>query len=103
MERHTEVNADTVLRVVLDRIEAAKPGDLRLVVCDLSASPFLDLAGSEMLPKLHAQLAARKIPLRIVGARRRVRELLRNVMLYEKVGSLGRGLTLNDVLKANGT
>ena len=96
------VNADTVLETVLARIEAAKPGELRLVVCDLSASPFLDLAGSEMLQKLHAELAARKVPLRIVGARRRVRELLRNVKLDEKVGGLERGLTLNDVLKANG-
>ena len=96
------VNADTVLETVLARIEVAKPGELRLVVCDLSASPFLDLAGSEMLQKLHAELAAQKIPLRIVGARRRVRELLRNVKLDEKVGGLERGLTLNDVLKAKG-
>src|SRR6185503_7872531 len=38
------VNADAVLEAVLDRIEATKSSGLRLVVCDLSASPFIDLA-----------------------------------------------------------
>jgi SulP family sulfate permease len=93
------VNADTVLATVLDRIEAAKPADLRLVVCDLSASPLLDLAGSAMLHKLHAELAARKIPLRIVGAHGRARELLRGDRLDEKVGGIERGLSLDDLLK----
>jgi SulP family sulfate permease len=92
------VNAESVLETVLDRIEMAKPADLRLVVCDLSASPFLDLAGSEMLHKLHDELAAQKIPLRIVGAHGRVRELLRKVNLAEKVGGVERGSTLNEVL-----
>ncbi|MDB5596488.1 MAG: High affinity sulfate transporter 1 [Hyphomicrobiales bacterium] len=93
------VNADTVLETVLDRIGVAKAADLRLVVCDLSASPLLDLAGSAMLHKLHAELAARKIPLRIVGAHGRARELLRGDKLDEKVGGIERGLSLDDLLK----
>lgn len=96
------VNADTVLETVLDRIDAAKPTDLRLVVCDLSASPLLDLAGSAMLHKLHAELAARKIALRIVGAHGRARELLRGDKLDEKVGGIERGLSLDDLLKRQG-
>jgi high affinity sulfate transporter 1 len=94
------VNADTVLQAVLNRIEAAKPSDLKLVVCDLSAAPFVDLAGSSMLHRLHAELSTRKILLRIVGAHGRVRELLRSDDLGEKVGGIERGRTLDDLLKA---
>ena len=43
------VNADAVLESVLDRLRAVGPSDIRLVVCDLSASPYVDLAGSRML------------------------------------------------------
>ena len=83
------VNADAVLEAVLNRLQAA-PSDLRLVVCDLSASPYLDLAGSRMLHELHGELAARGIALRIVGAHGRVRDLLRADGMGEKVGGLDR-------------
>ena len=58
----------------------AKVGDapsLRLVVCDLSNSPHLDVAAASMLAALHRQLAARGIEFRIVEAHARVRDLLR--------------------------
>ena len=62
------VNADAVLDSVLDRLREAAPAAVRLVVCDLSAAPYIDLAGSRMLEGLHAELAQRGIALRIVGA-----------------------------------
>jgi high affinity sulfate transporter 1 len=91
------VNADAVLETVLDRLQAA-PSDLRLVVCDLSASPYLDLAGSRMLHNLHGELAADDIALRVVGARGRVRDLLRADGMDEKVGGLDRASTLDSLL-----
>jgi MFS superfamily sulfate permease-like transporter len=69
-----------------------------LVICDLSASPYIDLAGSRMLQQLHGQLASRDIALRIVGARGRVRDLLRAEGIDEKVGGLDRLRTLDDLL-----
>jgi len=57
-----------------------------MVVCDLSASPHLDLAGSHMLHELHSELAARGIALRIVGAHGGVRDLLRADGVGEKSG-----------------
>ena len=72
--------------------------DIRLVVCDLSASPFIDLAGSRMLHELHDELAARGIALRIVGAHGRVRDLLRADGIAEKVGGLERSDTLDRML-----
>jgi sulfate permease, SulP family len=60
-------NADSVLTSVLERLRAAGTSGIRLMVCDLSASPYLDLAGSRMLHELHGELADRGIVLRIAG------------------------------------
>jgi sulfate permease, SulP family len=70
------VNAESVLQAVLERLRNAEP-DVRMVVCDLSASPYIDLAGSGMLRLLYGEVTSRGIGLRIVGARGRVRDLLR--------------------------
>ncbi len=90
------VNADAVLEAVRDRLRAA--GAIRLVVCDLSASPYIDLAGARILHELHSELAARGIGLRIVGARGRVRDLLRADGLGAKVGGVERVVTLASLL-----
>ena len=92
------VNADAVLETVLDRLGAAASSDIRLVICDLSASPYIDLAGSRMLRELYAQLSDRGIDLRIIGARGRVRDLLRADGVDEKVGGIDRGMTLDGLL-----
>jgi high affinity sulfate transporter 1 len=97
------VNADAVREVVLDRLRAAGSRDIRLVVCDLSAAPYLDLAGSRMLHELHGELATNGIALRIVGAHGRARDLLRADGMGEKVGGLDRAATLDTLLGgANG-
>jgi MFS superfamily sulfate permease-like transporter len=93
------VNADGVLETVLARLPLEQ-GAVRLVVADLSSSPSIDLAGSRMLHKLHAELAERGIGLRVVGARGRVRELLRADGLDVKVGGVDRGVTLDDLFGA---
>jgi sulfate permease, SulP family len=71
------VNAEFVSQTVHERLENSKQAEIRMVVCDLSASPYIDLAGSRMLRLLHTELAASGIALRIVAARGRVRDLLR--------------------------
>jgi high affinity sulfate transporter 1 len=93
------VNADHVLQMVLERVKNSQQSDVRMVVCDLSASPYIDLAGSRMLRLLHTELAARGITLRIVGARGRVRDLLRADGIGEIVGGLDRRTTLETVLE----
>jgi sulfate permease, SulP family len=70
------VNADHVMQAVLERLRNSKAG-IRLIVGDLSASPYIDLAGSRMVRLLHNELTASGVALRIVGARGRVRDLLR--------------------------
>ena len=92
------VNADFVLGSLLERLDAAGAQDIRLVVCDLSASPYIDLAGSRMLHELHRELSARGITLRVVGAHGWVRDLLRADGLDEKIGGVHRSLTLDSLL-----
>jgi sulfate permease, SulP family len=92
------INADAVLESVLNRLGTAPSPDIRLVVVDLSASPYVDLAGSRMLHELHGKLAARGIALRIVGAHGSARDLLRADGIDEKIGGLDRALGLNDLL-----
>jgi MFS superfamily sulfate permease-like transporter len=89
--------ADAVLEAVLTRVQSTS-GPIRLVVCDLSASPFIDLAGSRMLRDLEAELSSGAIALRIVGAHGRVRDLLRADGLEDKVGGIDRTTTVEKVL-----
>jgi high affinity sulfate transporter 1 len=96
------VNADRVMEEVLDRLGAAQPSEIRLMICDLSASPFVDLAGSQMLSKLSDQLAEQGVSLRIVGAHGAVRELLRADGVAEKVGGLDRLTTLDALIRKGG-
>jgi sulfate permease, SulP family len=86
------VSADAVLQSVLARL---RTDNARLVICDLSTSPYIDLSGSRMLHELHGKLAARGAALRITGARASVRDLLRLDGINEKVGEFIRIETLD--------
>jgi MFS superfamily sulfate permease-like transporter len=68
------INAETVIEIVLSKLRSLP--DTRLVICGLSSSPFIDLAGVKMLHDLHDQLAARGISFQIVDARGEVRDVL---------------------------
>jgi len=92
------VNADSVLQSVMEHLQTIGPSTIRLMICDLSASPYVDLAGSRMLHNLHGELAARGISLRIIGAHGWVRDLLRADGMGEKVGGLDRAVSLEDIL-----
>ena len=83
------INADAVSEAVLARLGASR--EIVLVICDLSASPNIDLAGSRMLK-------SQGIVLRIVGAHGNVRDLLRADGLAEKTGGLDRAITLDSLL-----
>jgi MFS superfamily sulfate permease-like transporter len=101
------VNADSILESVLRRVDAANRSDVSLVICDLSASPYVDLAGSRMLHDLYDALSARSISLRVVGAHGFVRDLLRADGLARKIGGLDRTVMLEHLLandsQANGS
>jgi high affinity sulfate transporter 1 len=89
------INADSVLQAVLTRLQSGGATPIRLVICDLSASPYLDLAGSRMLHELHAKLSGQGIALQIVGAHGTARDLLRADGIGDKVGGLDRLATIH--------
>ncbi|MBS1107276.1 MAG: sulfate transporter [Deltaproteobacteria bacterium] len=92
-------NVEHVRDAVWERIRSI-PGPLRLVVCDLSMSPAVDLAGANMLLALHAGLQAKGVPLRLVAAHAAVRDLLRAAGLEERVGYFGRRVSVADAIDA---
>jgi MFS superfamily sulfate permease-like transporter len=94
------VNAEGVLEVVLKRLASQPPGTVRLVVCDLSSAPYLDVTAIGMLRKLHAALARQGASLSLAGAHGRVRDLLRREGFADVVGDIGRAATLEAVLSA---
>jgi sulfate permease, SulP family len=89
-------NVDHVRDCVREKIEATD--SLRLVVCDLSNSPYIDVAGADMLAKFHEELQSRGIQQRIVEARSQARDLLRAVGLEEQVGYLGRHISVDQAI-----
>lgn len=90
------VNADTIFETVLAALRASH--GIKLVACDLSASPFIDLAGSRMLHDLHGELEARRIAFCIVGAHAQLRDLLQADGLANKTESGDWMRTLDSVL-----
>jgi MFS superfamily sulfate permease-like transporter len=68
-------NVEHVRDAVWQRIRSTA-GPLKLVVCELSSSPFVDLAGARMLATLKTALAAQGTSLRLVAAFAPVRQIL---------------------------
>ncbi len=100
-------NADHVRDAVVEKVRGT-PG-IHTVVCDLSASPHVDLAGAEMLKALDTELRAlsggggggsRGASLRIVEARSSVRERLRVQGVEERTGPVDRFTSVADAVDA---
>jgi high affinity sulfate transporter 1 len=89
-------NVDHVRNRVWARI--SETDSLRLVVCDLSNSPYVDVAGAAMLAELHKELSHRGIQLRIVEAHAKPRDLLRAEGLEEQVGYFGRHMSVEQAI-----
>ena len=90
-------NVDHVREALWEKIRAsAEP--VKLVICDLSTSPMVDLAGARMLATLQAALQATGIRLRLVAAHAAVRDMLRAEGLEERVGYFGRHISVADAI-----
>ncbi|MTV16723.1 MULTISPECIES: SulP family inorganic anion transporter [Bradyrhizobium] len=90
------VNTETIFDAVMAAVQLSP--DVKLVACDLSAAPFIDLAGSRMLHDLHQELASRQIAFRVVGAHAQLRDLLQADGLADKTDSGDWMRTLDSVL-----
>jgi SulP family sulfate permease len=90
-------NVEHVREAVWQKIYSTA-GPLKLVICDLSIAPTVDLAGARMLKALEAQLKAAGIRLRLVAAHASARDILRAEELEERVGYFGRRSTVADAI-----
>lgn len=86
------LNVDHVEAAIFAQLDAM--AGVEEVVCDLSASPTIDLAGARMLADLAEKLWDRGITLRLVSVRGRVRDVLRAEGLDAAMGGVARGTTL---------
>jgi MFS superfamily sulfate permease-like transporter len=89
-------NVDHVLNVVLQR--ALHDPTIQRVICDLSNTPYVDVAGARMLVRMHDELTAAKLDFKIAEAHGPVREVLRAEELEKRVGSITRHGTLADLI-----
>lgn len=90
-------NVDHVLETVRGRVCAF--AELRRVVCDLSNTPYVDIAGARMLGRLQRELQTADIDFRIVEAHGPVRDLLRAEGLESLVGTITRHASLAALLE----
>jgi SulP family sulfate permease len=90
-------NVEHVREAVWEKIRGSA-GPLKLVICDLSISPYVDLAGARMLAGLNAKLQAEGMRLRLVAAHAPVRDLMRAEGIEEQVGYFGRRISVAEVV-----
>ena len=92
-------NVDNVRETVMARLRAENErSPVKLVVCDLSSSPYVDMAGAELLSELHADLAKEGVGFQVVEARSKVRDMLRLEGLDEQLGHIDRRASLAQVV-----
>jgi SulP family sulfate permease len=89
-------NADHTCQAVLERLRAEP--DVRLVVCDLTSVPAIDVAGARMLEDLQREATRRGAAFRVAETHAPVRDLLRAAGLEETLGGVSRRVSLHDLV-----
>jgi high affinity sulfate transporter 1 len=72
---------------------------VKLAVCDLSTSPYIDAAGAKMLEQLVEELEREGIKLKVAEAHAEVREILRATGISESLGGVSRLTALADIVE----
>ena len=91
-------NIEHVQDTILAQVRTTTPQP-RLVLLDLSASPFVDFQATQELAKLHRDLANESCGLHIVEARASVRDALRQEGVENQVGRINRFTTVADAVE----
>lgn len=91
-------NVDNISATIMNGIHReATP--VKLVVCDLSTSPYIDAAGTQMLARLEDELERENIRFRVVEAHAEVRTILRATGISEMLGGVSRYTALADLVE----
>jgi sulfate permease, SulP family len=91
-------NVDNIFATVIGYVHTQSPL-VRMVVCDLSTSPYIDASGARMLAKLEEQLGKWGIQFRVAEAHSEVREILRASGFSESLGGVSRYIALADIVE----
>jgi sulfate permease, SulP family len=95
------LNGEYVLNQVIARLEKPEAQEIRRVVCDLSASPRIDLAGAGILVELSRYLSQRGLGLTVASVHGSVRDLLRAEGFDREIDGIARGMTVADLLASD--
>jgi sulfate permease, SulP family len=90
-------NAEHVFDVVLTRLDGERE-PIRLIICDFSTSPNVDMAGARMFLTMYEELQKRGIAFRLAEAHSGVRDVLRIEGLEKKIGRIDRFTALADAI-----
>ncbi len=91
-------NVNTVSLRVLEAIHR-ETTTVKLAICDLSTSPYIDAAGARMLKQLGEELERKGIQLRVAEAHAEVRDILRATGVSESLGGVSRHIALADIVE----
>jgi sulfate permease, SulP family len=91
-------NVDTINTTVLEAIHNEST-PVRLAVCDLSTSPYIDAAGAKMLQHLGEELEREGIQFKVAEAHAEVRKILRATGISESLGGVSRHTALADIVE----
>jgi sulfate permease, SulP family len=91
-------NVDTIEKTVLENVRS-QTQPVQLVVCDLSTSPYIDVAGARMLARLVDQLELDGIGFRVAEAHASVRDILRATGVDQSIGGVNRLISVADIVQ----
>jgi len=91
-------NVENIRSTVIGYVHTQSPA-VRMVVCDLSTSPYIDASGARMLAQLSEQLHMWGIQFRVAEAHAEVREILRATGISEGLGGVSRHIALADIVE----
>jgi sulfate permease, SulP family len=91
-------NAENILDKINHRIRSAGT-DIQFLILDLSASPYVDIAGSKMLLALAEEWTKTGKKIKIVQALSNVRDLLRKQGIEEITGHISRAATIAEAVR----
>lgn len=91
-------NSEEVKTALVDGVGGADP-PIKLVVLDLASTPYLDLAGIDMLNDVSDEIEDLGGRLWVAGATGEVRDTLRKAGIGDKFGPLAQGQSVEDVIE----
>jgi high affinity sulfate transporter 1 len=91
-------NVDHVCETIIERV-SAEPTPPKLVVLDLSASPYMDLQAAHAIAGMADDITGKGIKFQAVEAHSAVRDRVRGEGVAERLGGIDRMLTVAEVVE----